>query len=378
MDSQNEEKKVFLRRNVDTIFIMLGHECNLNCKYCLQHPLVHEQISHNINPDIYDFIAQVCKESVWKPRLQFFGGEPTLFFKTVKEIVEEVAKRKLDIAGYSLLSNGKLINEEMVEFFNKHKFIVGISWDGYNVKQTRGYNAFEDPEHRALILKIDDLWVSAVLSAYNSPKQICAAFQELDEEYYKIHNNHILMNVDDIFDTGGLPEDLLNINYDLIMRENTEMAQEFLQDWINGDIPDEHYARNVYINQIYNMIHSFYMTDKHEEQYMFSCCGNGFNVLNMGLDGTLYPCHNTSETCGTIYSSYESYLEELLKTDNTKERYQAQCKDCIAMAYCRCGCKLVPDKEREESYCKLKKAVCLPVISMLQNFKEENYKKGDT
>ena len=30
----------FLRREIGTIFIMLGNSCNMHCKYCLQHPLV--------------------------------------------------------------------------------------------------------------------------------------------------------------------------------------------------------------------------------------------------------------------------------------------------------------------------------------------------
>lgn len=364
----------FLCRHVDTIFIMLGHECNLNCRYCLQHPLVHNQISHEINPDIYDFIEQIVEENGNNSiRLQFFGGEATLFFKNIKEIVAEIEKRKIN-AQWALMSNGKAITQEMVDFFKEHKFWICISYDGYNVLKTRGYNPFGDEEHKKLLFQIPDLGVSAVLSAYNTPKEICAAFQELDDEYRAIHGHHIYMNVDDIFDTGGLNKDLLDIDYDKISAEIADMTKEYLQDRINKFIPDNHYASNVYIDTMYRFLAGFYSSDWYEQKLYLCNCRNGLSTLNLGIDGTLYPCHNTSESCGNIYNSYFNYLERLMQYDDTRRHYEETCKDCPALAYCHCGCKMVKDKERKESYCKLKKAVFVPLLNLIQGFKEEDYK----
>lgn len=378
MDSQDKEKKVFLRRIVNTIFIMLGHECNLNCKYCLQHPMVHNQISHKINPDIYDFIEQVVNENENKQlRLQFFGGEATLFWKNIQEIVAEVEKRALNIS-WAIMSNGKLINQEMVDFFNEHKFWVCVSYDGYNVETTRNYNPFGNEEHKKLLFQINELGLSAVLSAYNSPKQICAAFQELSDEYQKIHGYPLYMNIDDIFDTGGLSKDLLNIDYNTVSKEISEMTKEFLEDHTKAEVPHEHLARNVYINTIYSFLRGFYSSYWYKEKFILCNCQNGLSTLNLGIDGTLYPCHNTSESCGNIYMPYFQYLEKLMKFDDTRRHYEEECKDCIALAYCHCGCKMVKDKERKESYCKLKRAIFVPILSLVQNFKEENYKKDES
>ena len=46
----------FLKRKVHTVFLMLGNNCNMNCKYCLQHPLVTRQLTNKVNPEIYDFL----------------------------------------------------------------------------------------------------------------------------------------------------------------------------------------------------------------------------------------------------------------------------------------------------------------------------------
>ena len=81
--------KNFLARKVDTIFMMLGNSCNLNCVYCLQHPLVHHQIATNINPDIYDFIRQVSEENDGDIcRLHFYGGEPLVYYNQIKVILK--------------------------------------------------------------------------------------------------------------------------------------------------------------------------------------------------------------------------------------------------------------------------------------------------
>ena len=36
----------YLKRNINTVFLMLGNSCNMNCAYCLQHPLVHLSLIH--------------------------------------------------------------------------------------------------------------------------------------------------------------------------------------------------------------------------------------------------------------------------------------------------------------------------------------------
>ena len=49
----------FLKRRIHTVFLMLGNSCNMNCRYCLQHPLVNRQLTEKINPVIYDFLKNV-------------------------------------------------------------------------------------------------------------------------------------------------------------------------------------------------------------------------------------------------------------------------------------------------------------------------------
>lgn len=365
--------KLFLNRVTHTIFIMLGNECNLNCRYCLQHPLVHNQISHDINPDIYEFIEQVHNENNGRHlRIQFFGGEPLLFFNNIKDIVNELSEiRNLDNISYSVISNGKAITQEMIDLFIRYNFWVCISYDGFNVLETRGYNAFEDNSHqKELILSIPNLGISTVLSSYAYPKDICKAQMVLDSEYYEIHNKHLYMNVDELMDTGCIPQDISDIDLDRVYSEVYEMAKVYLSDVGRPEdqVDPRHYADNIFISDRYRNLSRFYSPkyDNGVWKDYYCCCGNGYDTLNLGLDGTLYPCHNTSESTGSIYDNYYNYLNNILRTDNTLSK-RKECEDCPVIAFCHGGCKMIPN-DKQESYCNLKKSVYLPILNAVREY----------
>lgn len=158
----------YVRRNINTVFLMLGNSCNMNCAYCLQHPLVHKALTREVNPEIYDFLEEVINENTRPLHLQFYGGEPLLYFETIQEVVAAVKQRKLPMT-FGIITNGRALTDEMVRFFNARNFTVCVSWDGPHVKETRGYDVFSVPEIRERILALEHLCLSAVLSAKAIP-----------------------------------------------------------------------------------------------------------------------------------------------------------------------------------------------------------------
>lgn len=363
-------KKKFFNRDINNIFVMLGNECNLNCKYCLQHPLVHNRITHSINVDIYDFIEQCAKEnSDESVNVQFFGGEPLLFWDNIKEIVNTMESRDCNVT-FSLLTNGKLINTEIVDFVKEHNIWFAVSWDGDNSIKTRGFNAFESgTKTKILLYNIPNLYLTAVLSSYAYPKDILESFNRINNEYRKIWGYDIGLNIDTIMDTGNLPKDLLDIDYDLVSQQVRDMTKQYIHCLKTDTLNDMDYTKYIWINTLYNQLKNFYSPNGRYKGHYDSnicCCGNGYSTYNMDLEGNLYPCHNTSVKCGSIYDSYFTYLNRVMDTDNTK-LHKAECAKCPAIAYCHAGCKFVQDKEREESYCKLKRAVFVPLLNEILN-----------
>lgn len=63
--------------------------------------------------------------------INFYGGEPLLSFKLIKETVSFL-KNKEQKKGvhYTITTNGSLLTEEILQFLSEHKFSVGLSFDG--------------------------------------------------------------------------------------------------------------------------------------------------------------------------------------------------------------------------------------------------------
>jgi sulfatase maturation enzyme AslB (radical SAM superfamily) len=65
--------------------------------------------------------------------INFFGGEPLLSFELIKNTVSFLNKENKShtkIINYSITTNGSLITEEIINFFNENKFSVVLSFDG--------------------------------------------------------------------------------------------------------------------------------------------------------------------------------------------------------------------------------------------------------
>lgn len=112
----------YLRRNINTVFLMLGNSCNMNCAYCLQHPLVHKPLTREVNPEIYDFLEEVAEENTRPLHLQFYGGEPLLYFGTIQEVVAVVKQRKLNMT-FGIITNGRALTDEWSVFLMPINFL---------------------------------------------------------------------------------------------------------------------------------------------------------------------------------------------------------------------------------------------------------------
>lgn len=350
----------FLKRNISTVFVMLGNGCNLNCRYCLQHLLVEQSLSGRVNPDVYRFIEQVVEENDERTTLglHFYGGEPLIYFPLMKEMIEKT--KHLKRVQYSTISNGKAITQEMVDLFNEIHLHVAISWDGKNVLETRGYDVFAPgSQTRDLLLQLDHLCVSAVISAYNYPQEACDAFQELSKDYFDIHGYPLNFNYDTIMDTGLGDKSLLEMDYDRVSREVAAMMDRYMKYRLNkGEMK---FAELAFIESRFTSLYDYNRKDGKFWDRQWCCCNNGYSVLNLDLAGNLYPCHNTSHKAGSIYDPYFKYLNEILKTDTTFAR-RPQCLECPAVASCKGGCKLVAPENMENGLCKLRRAIFLPIL----------------
>ena len=111
--------------------------CNLRCRYCFYG----DEMNHREHA-VYPPMTTQTLEAVVRRALihadgpvtfMFQGGEPTLaglpFYEALTGFVQRYNGRHLP-AQYALQTNGYAVSDEMIAFFARHGFLLGVSLDG--------------------------------------------------------------------------------------------------------------------------------------------------------------------------------------------------------------------------------------------------------
>lgn len=164
---------------VRNVSVILGRKCNGRCVYCAQSGLSVIE-DKPFNPDVIEFVSKLTqfnrKDKNDRLQILFYGGEPLLYFSYIKAIIEGVVNSAETVQGtyyFKMFTNGSLLTEEMVSFFNKYNVKIILGYDGpdENTRPIRLKN-----EQIPLFLKLNHKAVSFVLSSKNSSIVRCASY----------------------------------------------------------------------------------------------------------------------------------------------------------------------------------------------------------
>tara|TARA_Y100001963_G_C6761628_1_gene439777 strand:+ start:467 stop:1882 length:1416 start_codon:yes stop_codon:yes gene_type:complete len=148
------------KRDLKRIKIQLGMKCNYSCEYCSQRFVPRNpddsytnQETEESEDQIRAFISRFDDLDT-NDRLHFelWGGEPFLYFEKMK-LITKLLHDKYPKATYSVITNGSLINDEIIEFLKKYDFDIGVSHDGPG-QPTRGPDPMDDPEKAKWLTKL--------------------------------------------------------------------------------------------------------------------------------------------------------------------------------------------------------------------------------
>lgn len=118
-------------------------QCNFRCKYCCYsdcyeytHGYTDEFMSYETGKKAVDLYLTNYRESykrnpLSEPFIGFYGGEPLLNIKLIKEIIEYIKKEYSDVlVHYNITTNGYILNESIMQFLVDNDFAILISIDG--------------------------------------------------------------------------------------------------------------------------------------------------------------------------------------------------------------------------------------------------------
>lgn len=124
--------------------IQLGLGCNYSCSYCSQG----NQRGKETLTATADATTFVQKLSTWlegePEKIELWGGEPLLYWKKI-EILAPVLRYRYPNARILIITNGSLLTEAMVDFFDRWRISVAVSHDGPG-QHLRGEDPFESEE----------------------------------------------------------------------------------------------------------------------------------------------------------------------------------------------------------------------------------------
>ncbi len=141
--SSVEQVRKSLQTGLEQLILEVSDRCNMDCKYCVfsgKYKYARKHGSNDMTIEIakkaVDFFTDKIENS--KPRIRnaiiFYGGEPLINFKLIKEIVDysfEKKQGKLTDFLFSISTNGTLLdNIEIIDYLASKKIHLTVSLDG--------------------------------------------------------------------------------------------------------------------------------------------------------------------------------------------------------------------------------------------------------
>lgn len=151
-----EHKQAIADNHYLQLTIYPTQDCNLKCWYCYETHIKNSRMTENIQNNIIQFVKNYTHNNKLKNlNITFFGGEPLLSFNNIAYPLALSLKtfcesNKINYTTF-FITNGSLINENMIEKFNNINATFQITLDGCREKHNQvrigKVNSFKTYDH---------------------------------------------------------------------------------------------------------------------------------------------------------------------------------------------------------------------------------------
>jgi uncharacterized protein len=344
-DKNNPLKKSKL---ISMLKIQMGLSCNYSCDYCSQKFV--ERQPETSKRDIDSFMEKLeslhFDEDVGL-KVEFWGGEPLVYWKTLRPLAEAIAEKFSDWKIrpiFSIITNGSILTDEIIDWLMMMDFSVAISHDGPG-QHVRGPDPFDDPEKKETILGFYRMMTrlgkhfsfNSMLNAKNqSRKEIYDWFVNLTgDENVNLGEGSLV----DAYDEDGISNSLITKqqHFDFRKRAFGELYGTQGKIGFVGQLGK--------INDLITAILSH-----RDAKYLGQKCGmDDEHTIAVDLRGNVMTCQNVSSLeiskngeshhGGTLddYSNVE--LKSVTHWSNRKE-----CPECPVLHICKGACMFLDEK----------------------------------
>jgi len=328
----SEQNPVGKSDKIHTLKIQLGLSCNYSCEYCLQRfvPTAEETSNKHID----HFIKMVSKKLSESPKnIQFWGGEPLVYWKTIKPLSYKL-KELYPKASFLMITNGSLLTSEVIDWIEELNVNVGISHDGPG-QSIRGPDPFEDADIRKNILTLFEKRPKN--TSFNSMLHRRNFNRKEIQDFFTNVLGHSEFNIGeggfiDAYDEGGLNNliDDKKLHYDF----RRETVFQIREKQINNFI---------ILRSRFKTWYDSIVAQRHADTLGQKCGMDDPGALAVDLRGNVLTCQNVSSvsTAPNGRSHLIGHLNNLEKvklTTATHWKHRESCSNCPVLQACQGSC----------------------------------------
>ena len=321
---------------IKALCLHVAHDCNLACKYCFagegEYHGDRGLMSFEVGKKALDFLV---KNSGSRKNLEvdFFGGEPSLNFEVVKQLVaygRSLEKEKGKNFRFTYTTNGIILTKEIMDFCNKEMSNVVLSLDGRKEVNDRmrqnceGQGSYDKIVPAFLeFVKLrggKDYYIRGTYTRFN--KDFCADILHMADLGFKE------ISIEPVVAEPDAPYALKEEDLPELMAQYEKLATEMI-------------ARKKQ-NRGFTFYH--YMIDLDGGPCIVkrvSGCGVGTEYMAVTPNGDLYPCHqfagNPDFLIGNVFSN-DLNLDVVNQFKSCNIYSHPECDTCFARMYCSGGC----------------------------------------
>ena len=321
---------------VKALCLHIAHDCNLRCRYCFadegEYHGKRALMSYETGKAALDFLI-ANSGNRRNLEVDFFGGEPTMNFQVVKDLVaygreqEKVFDKRFR---FTLTTNGVLLNDEIMEFANREMANVVLSIDGRKeVNDKMRPFANGSGSYDLIVPKFQKFAESRNQTDY----YVRGTFTRHNLDFSKdvLHLADLGFKQISVEPVVAQPEDDYAIREEdlpWLFEEYDKLAEEMVKRHKHGDD--------------FQFFH--FMIDLEGGPCVIkrlSGCGSGTEYLAVTPWGDLYPCHqfvgNEKFCMGNVMEGVKNIdLREEFSSCNVYSK--EKCQNCFAKFYCSGGC----------------------------------------
>jgi uncharacterized protein len=335
-------------REVQLLKIQLGLSCNYSCDYCSQKFV--ERAPETSKKDIDAFMGMLNNLEFNEQkglRIELWGGEPLVYWKTLKPLVEAIVDKFQDwnrLPQFSMITNGSILTDEICDWLMKYNFNVSISHDGPG-QSVRGPDPFDDPVKKKTILGFYRMMTrlkkgisfNPMMNVKNkSRKEIFEWFVNLTGDVnVKLGEGGIV----DAYDEEGVTNSLQSL------KEHFEYRQQGFADFFTTN------GRIGFVGQQQKIDGFTQAVLSHSpSKYLGQKCGmDDEHVLAVDMRGNVLTCQNVSSL--EVSKNGESHLggnlndfDKVEIKTSTHWSNRKECSSCPVLHLCKGACMFLDKK----------------------------------